>query len=95
MPIYHVIEILGILFDNAIEAQIEMVEAKRLRFQFEEKEMVYVFSVLNPYPYVKYTEIESLVLQNNSKKGKKNVVLVYTMSKHYVKNITQVSCVEI
>lgn len=84
MPIYHVIEILGILFDNAIEAQIEMVEAKRLRFQFEEKEMVYVFSVMNPYPYVKYTEIESWFLQNYSKKGKERGLGLY-----YVKTLCE------
>lgn len=86
VPIYYIIEILGILFDNAIEAQIERVETKRLKFQFEEQEMVYLFRVLNPYSYVSYAEIESWFLQNNSKKGKERGLGLYyvkTLCKEY------------
>lgn len=84
VPIYYIIEILGILFDNAIEAQIERVETKRLKFQFEEQEMVYLFRVLNPYSYVSYAEIESWFLQNNSKKGKERGLGLY-----YVKTLCE------
>lgn len=81
MPIYHIIEMLGILFDNAIEAQTEKSETKRLMFQFEEQEMVYLFRILNPYPYVSYAEIESWFLQNNSKKGKDRGIGLFYVKK--------------
>lgn len=69
MPIYHIIEILGILFDNAVEAQREVTETKRLKFQFEEQETMFLFRTLNPYPYVSYAEIEAWFLKNSSHKG--------------------------
>ena len=84
MPMYHIIEILGILFDNAIEAQLEEAKVKRLRFQFEEQDKVFLFSILNPYPYVSYAEIESWFLQNNSKKGKNRGIGLY-----YVKRLCE------
>ena len=81
VPIYHIIEILGILFDNATEAQTERVETKQLRFEFEEQEMVYLFRILNPYSYVSYAEIESWFLQNSSKKGKDRGIGLYYVKK--------------
>lgn len=81
MPIYQIIEILGILFDNAIEAQLGEKEVKRLRFQFEEQDATFLFRIWNPYPYVNYAEIESWFLQNNSKKGKNRGIGLYYAKK--------------
>ncbi len=90
MPIYHIIEILGILFDNAIEAQLEETEVKRLRFQFEEQDAMFLFRIWNPYPYVNYAEIESWFLQNNSKKGKNRGIGLY-----YAKKLCEVHAANI
>ncbi|MCM1187431.1 MAG: GHKL domain-containing protein [Lachnoclostridium sp.] len=81
VPIYHLVEILGILFDNAIEAQIKIPNEKRMKFQFEEKETKYEFRILNPYPYASYAEIELWFLQNNSSKGKEHGLGLYYVKK--------------
>ena len=92
MPVYHIIEVLGILFDNAIEAQREETEAKRLNFQFEEQDTMFRFRILNPHPYVSYAEIESWFLQNNSKKGKNRGIGLYYAKKLCEEHATNILC---
>lgn len=70
MPTYHLIDILGILIDNAVEAQESSIEIKQLKFQFMEKEVTYIFTVSNPYLYVSYAEIQSWFQIDKSSKGK-------------------------
>lgn len=81
VPDYCLIEMLGILIDNAIEAQEDLQEEKFLDFQFEERESEYCFKILNPYPYVSYAEIESWFLLDNSKKGKGRGLGLYYIKK--------------
>lgn len=70
MPIYYLIEILGILIDNAIEAQIRIVGENRIIFKLFEYANKYLFTIMNPYDHVSYAEIESWFRKNKSTKGK-------------------------
>lgn len=68
IPVYHVIEMLGILFDNAMEAVMDRAE-KRIFFAVCETEDSYAFSVRNPFPYVPYDELEKWFRYEKSGKG--------------------------
>lgn len=84
MPIYYLIEILGILIDNAIEAQIRTEGEKRIIFNFFEYTNKYLFTIMNPYEHVSYAEIESWFRQNKSTKGKERGLGLF-----YVKEICE------
>ncbi len=56
VPIYYVIEMLGILLDNAVEA-IKTSNEKVIYFEVCTLEDGYKFSVRNPFPYVSFNEI--------------------------------------
>lgn len=84
VPIYYLIEMLGIFIDNAIEAQIGVAEEKRIIFKFCELENTYLFTIMNPYDHVSYAEIESWFLQNKSNKGSERGLGLY-----YVKKICE------
>lgn len=92
VPDYYLIEMLGILIDNAIEAQEGSQEEKFLDFQFEERENEYCFKILNPYPYVSYSEIESWFLLNNSKKGQGRGLGLYHIKKLCSQYYVDLSC---
>lgn len=77
VPIYYLIDMLGILIDNAVEAQEQSTEEKRLIVQFKEKETMYEITISNPYSYVSYTEIESWFQLNKSSKGKNRGLGLY------------------
>lgn len=81
IAVYHLIEMLGILIDNAAEAQADIMENKRMRFLFHEEENDYWFKVLNPYPHVSYAEIESWFLLGNSGKGNERGLGLYYIKK--------------
>ena len=68
VPIYHVIEMLGILFDNAMEALNDMVR-KEIFFAVCEADDKYEFLIRNPFPYVPYDEIEEWFRYEKSGKG--------------------------
>lgn len=84
MSIYYLVEILGILIDNAIEAQISTVGEKKIIFKFNEYENKYLFTIMNSYDHVSYAEIESWFLQNKSNKGSERGLGLY-----YVKKICE------
>ncbi len=77
VPVYYLIDILGILIDNAVEAQEHSIETKVLGVQFEEKETIYKITISNPHSYVSYTEIESWFQLNKSSKGKNRGLGLY------------------
>lgn len=81
VPTYYLVEVLGILIDNAVEAQNGIVETRQLEFQFEEQESQYWFKVLNPYPYVNYDEMESWFVFESSNKGKGRGLGLYYIKK--------------
>lgn len=67
-PVYHVIEMLGVLFDNASEAVMDRDE-KKIFFAVCESEDKYEFSIRNLFPYVPYEEMEGWFRFEKSKKG--------------------------
>lgn len=68
IPIYHVIEMLGILLDNAVEA-LKGLEDKRIYFEIFENNDNVCFIVRNVYRYVEYAEIEQWFQEGVSSKG--------------------------
>lgn len=71
-PVYYLIEVTGILLDNAAEA-VKMGEHDERKgeifFCFYETADRYGLSVRNPWPYVTYCEIESWFQMGKSTKG--------------------------
>lgn len=68
VPIYYMIEMLGILFDNAMEA-LENSHKKVISFEACESQNEYEFSIRNPFPYVSYDEITEWFKLDKSEKG--------------------------
>lgn len=68
VPTYYMIEMLGILFDNAMEA-LKNSHKKVIYFEICELENGYEFSVRNPFPYVSYDEIIEWFKLDRSEKG--------------------------
>lgn len=92
MPTYHLIDILGILIDNAVEAQESSIEIKQLKFQFMEKEVTYIFTVSNPYLYVSYAEIQSWFQIDKSSKGKHRGLGLYNVKELCEKYDANIVC---
>lgn len=69
--LHEIIEVLGILIDNACENfYIEQNENRNIKLDFKEDEHVLKFSVANPAKYMTSSEIEKLFMPGYSKKGK-------------------------
>lgn len=68
VPIYYVVEMLGILFDNAVEA-LKKSTQKIIFFEVCESRDEYEFSIRNPFHYVSYDEISGWFQFGNSEKG--------------------------
>lgn len=68
VPTYYLIEMLGILFDNAVEA-LKNTHKKVISFETCESQNEYEFSIRNPFPYVSYDEITEWFKLDKSEKG--------------------------
>lgn len=68
VPVYHMIEMLGILFDNAMEA-VNGMDRKEIFFTVGETDKRYEFVIRNPFRYVPYKEIEEWFGFEKSGKG--------------------------
>lgn len=68
VPEYCVVEMLGILFDNAIEA-IKDAKEKIIYFEILEYKKEYIFILKNPFTYVPYDEILEWFKYEKSEKG--------------------------
>ncbi len=68
VPTYYVIEMLGILFNNAVEALKNSAE-RVISMEFCEADDGYEFSIRNPFPYVSYDEILGWFEPDKSEKG--------------------------
>lgn len=68
IPMYYVVEMLGILLDNAMEA-LKYSAEKEISFEAAESESEYIFSVRNPYHYTAYDEITEWFQLGRSEKG--------------------------
>lgn len=80
LPIHTLIEMLGILLDNAAEAARD-VEDKRIKFLVEDSGKSYWFTVSNVYQYVSYAEIEKWFQMGVSKKGIERGIGLYHLRK--------------
>ena len=68
VPIYHVIEMLGILLDNAVEA-LKDSEDRQISFEVMEIEDGYQFVIKNPFDYVPYEELVKWFQFEKSERG--------------------------
>lgn len=78
LPAYHLIEMWGILLDNATEAQKNCIE-KQVWISVFEKSNRYVFEVRNKSPYVAFEEITSWFQEGHSSKGRSRGLGLYHM----------------
>lgn len=69
IPEYYLVEILGILLDNASEAVAQCDLPQKIQVVIQEKENGYTYIVRNPYPYVTYDEMEKWFQYEKSSKG--------------------------
>lgn len=70
LPIQHLIEMTGILLDNAFQAVRGRELDGFIQFDFSEDREDYQFKVSNPFPYTSYSEIEIWFQMGKSTKGK-------------------------
>lgn len=82
IPVYKLVEILGNLLKNAVEAMIEKTEDKALHVTVIEVNGQFDIEVRNRSEYIDYGEIESFFRKGFSKKGKSRGLGLYN-----VKNI--------
>lgn len=68
VPNYYLIEILGVLIDNAVEAY-DSIEQQKVFFSMEADEENYYFKIRNQFAYVPYAEIEQWFQPGGSSKG--------------------------
>lgn len=68
VPTYHMVEMLGILLDNAVEA-LKNSEDRIISFELKEAKDSYLFSIRNPYEYVPYDDIQEWFMLERSEKG--------------------------
>lgn len=68
VPNYYLIEILGVLIDNAVEAY-DSIKQQKVFFSMEADEENYYFKIRNQFAYVPYAEIEQWFQPGGSSKG--------------------------
>lgn len=76
IPAYYVIEMLGILFDNAMEA-LKGAAKKEISFEISELNHTYIFLIQNPYRYVTYDELLEWFKLGKSDKGNERGLGLY------------------
>jgi len=76
VPIYYIVEMLGILLDNAVEA-VKYTAEKTVSFEVGEMNERYMFTVMNPFPYVQYDELIGWFKLGKSQKGSERGVGLY------------------
>lgn len=69
IPEYHLVEMLGILLDNAAEAVGESASESKILFEITQTQSGYEYVVRNPYRYVPYEELEAWFNYEKSSKG--------------------------
>lgn len=77
MPDYYLIEILGILLDNALEATLSVEHKDVILLEIMQDKGVYKIIVRNVFRYVTYSEIESWYELNVSNKNKGQGIGLY------------------
>ena len=83
MPTYHIIEIIGILIDNAVEA-IKNDADKLISIDAYEDDLICYFVIRNTHKYVTYTTMEQWFQKGASTKGMNRGIGLY-----YVKSLCE------
>lgn len=78
IPIHKIVEILGDLMNNAVEALLADEERKRLHVSVIENECFYI-EVRNESPYIPYKEIGTFFVKDYSKKGENRGLGLYNV----------------
>lgn len=69
--LHEIIEILGILIDNACEhVKMESSLEQRIKLEFQEDTEKVVFSISNPAKYISFSKIDRMFVSGYSSKGK-------------------------
>lgn len=76
IPEYYLVQMLGILLDNAADAALAQTD-HRIRFEIAEYETEYVYIVRNRHSYVPFEEISSWFSLGKSSKGKDRGIGLY------------------
>lgn len=77
IPMFYLVEMLGILLDNAAQAVQNKELKKVVNFAFIEQADRFLFSVSNRFPHVSYEEIEKWFQMGNSTKGEGRGIGLY------------------
>jgi len=77
VPEYRLIEVIGILLDNALDAVTEYGHKKQIEFSVVETNDRYQFFIKNEYRYMPYDEIEKWFQLHNSTKGRNRGIGLY------------------
>lgn len=77
MPIYYLIEVLGILFDNAIEAASYQSDLPEIYFEIDYSDGDYIIKVMNTHGIVQYAEIQEWFELGKSTKGGERGIGLY------------------
>lgn len=75
--VHHLVEVLGILLDNAAEAVAAAGEQKVIGASFQAEAKRYLFTVRNRHAHVSYREMESWFELDQSSKGKQRGIGLY------------------
>ena len=81
VPEYRLIEVVGILLDNALDAVVEYEHKKQIELFIKETKDKYQFFVRNAYRYIPYEEIERWFQLHNSTKGRNRGIGLYHVKK--------------
>mgnify|MGYP001625215169 CR=1 FL=1 len=75
---YYIVQMLGILLDNAAEAIKGIGEAPgKIHLEIRETQEAFTYEVRNPFPYVPYSELEGWFALGKSNKGSERGVGLY------------------
>ena len=77
IPIYKIIEILGNLINNAVEALEQTKKFNKLYVYMVEKNEAFNIKIKNESDYIKYSEIELFFTKGYSKKGENRGLGLY------------------
>ncbi len=91
VPCYKIVEILGNLMNNAVEALLADQERKKLHVSVIESDRFYI-EVRNESPYIPYKEIGAFFVKDYSKKGESRGLGLYNVKQICEEYGLEISC---
>ena len=92
IPMQHLIEMLGILLDNASEALAIGNYEKNIKVNIVEEENSYCFAIQNPYCKVSFKEIEEWFAFGKSNKGEERGIGLYRVKELCAEQDCEICC---